>query len=62
MLVYKNIFPENKEETLKLFLKGYPQLSKFLPKNPEYYLRNTNQSNVKNLYKFFQESLTYFST
>jgi len=61
MLIYKNIFPQNKKETLKLFKKTYPKLAKFLPNNAEFYLRNTNKSNFKNLHKFFQESLVFFS-
>jgi len=61
MLTYKNIFPENKDETLKLFKKNYQNLAKFLPKNAEHYLKNTNSLNFRNLHKFFQESLIFFS-
>ena len=61
MLTYKNVFPKNKEETLKLFKETYPKLFKFLPKNPDYYLRKTNESNFKELYQFFSESLKFFS-
>lgn len=57
LLTYKNIFPENKQETLYLFKKTFPDLFKFLPKNAEYYLRNTNELNFGDLYKFFEESI-----
>jgi len=59
MLAYKSIFPKNKEETLNLFKKTYPKLAKFLPKNAKFYLRHTNKSNFKDLYKFFQKSLEF---
>jgi hypothetical protein len=61
MLTYKNIFPENKENMLKLFKKSYPELSKFLPKFPERFLRETNKSNFKELYNFFEKSMEYFT-
>jgi len=61
MLTYKNVFPNDKDETLRMFKKTFPKLSKFLPKNTEYYLRNTNKSNFKNLYKFFEEAMKVFS-
>ena len=59
LLTYKNIFPENKQETLHLFNKTFPDLAKFLPKNAEYYLRNTDESNFRNLYNFFEESIKF---
>ena len=61
MLTYKNKFPEKKEEILEIFRKEYPGLVEYLPINPERYLRETNKSNFKNLYKFFEESLRYFA-
>src|SRR3989338_3639054 len=60
ILTYKNIFPENKDETLRLFKKTYPNLAKYLPKNAEYYLRKTNEKNFKNLYTFFKKSIEFF--
>ncbi len=59
LLTYKNIFPKNKQETLYLFKKAFPNLAKFLPKNAEYYLKNTNKSNFEHLYKFFEEVIKF---
>jgi hypothetical protein len=61
MLIYKNKSPKNKDETLDLFIKVYPKLAKFLPKNAKYYLRHSNKNNFKNLYNFFQKSMEFFS-
>lgn len=60
MLTYKDKFPKNKYETLDVFIKTYPKLAKFLPKNAKYYLTKTNAKNFKNLYPFFEKSLKYF--
>ncbi len=59
LLTYKNIFPENKQETLSLFKRNYPDLGKFLPQNADYYLRNTNESNFGDLYLFFEETIKF---
>jgi hypothetical protein len=59
LLTYKNIFPENKEETLSLFIKNFPRLAKFFPENINYFLRNTDESNIAQLYPFFEASIKF---
>ena len=61
MLSYLDIFPESKVQTLELFIKKFPKLSKYLPKNPKAFLRGTKKSNFKQLYTFFEQSLNYFT-
>ena len=61
MLTYKNVFPNDKDETLRMFKKTFPKLFKFLPKNAKHYLRNTDKTNIVKLYPFFQKSLEFFS-
>jgi len=60
MLTYKNVFPKDKYDTLIKFKRIYPALSRYLPKNPERFLRNTTSSNFHELYPFFKKSMEYF--
>ena len=61
MLSYINVFPENKEQTLELFIKKFPFLTKYLPKNAQTFLMGVNKSNFKELYLFFENCLKYFA-
>ena len=61
MLAYIDIFPENKEQTFKIFLKQFRMLAKHLPKNSHIFLRGTTKANFKELYPFFEQCLEYFT-
>ena len=59
LLTYAGKPLPSKKDVITLFRKTYPKLVKYLPKHPEKYLRDTNKSNFKNLYHFFEEAVRY---